>query len=161
MDEPVPPILASRSDQSRETGWGRLLALGIAIACVAVLIRAATLVPSPTGMGTHRTMGLANCGFLERTGIPCPSCGMTTSFAWFVRGNLLASFYVQPMGALLAFAAGVTTWGAAYIVITGRPIHRLLRLLPGRYYLLPILLFACLAWGWKILIHLNKWDGWG
>jgi hypothetical protein len=86
---------------------------------------------------------------------------MTTSFAWLAKGNLLASGYVQPMGAILALLAAASVWGGLYIAITARPAHRLLRLLPPRYTLFPLLLMGILAWGWKILIHLNGVDGWG
>lgn len=137
-----------------------MIALGISLGCLAVLITATRLTPSPTGMGTHLSLGLHRCAFLDRTGLPCPSCGMTTSFAWFVRGNVLASLYVQPMGALLAFAAAITVWAGAYVAIAGRPIYRLLRFLPGRYGFLCVMAFAILAWGWKILLTLNGWDGW-
>lgn len=105
-------------------------------------------------------MGLSRCGFMERTGLPCPSCGMTTSFAWFTRGNLAASLYVQPMGTLLAVAAAVTVWVGAYVAFTGRPVYRLFKLLPGRYGFLCVMAFAILAWGWKIMLVLNGRDGW-
>ena len=85
---------------------------------------------------------------------------MTTSFAWFVRGNFLASLYVQPMGTVLATICGMTVWAAAYIALTGRPAHRLLSALPARYHLVPLLSFAVLAWAWKIFIHLHRIDGW-
>src|SRR5688572_14176698 len=80
----------------------RALALVVAGACLAVLVTAALLTPHPSGVGTHTALHYQPCDFLARTGMPCPSCGMTTSFAWFARGNLLASFYVQPIGMVLA-----------------------------------------------------------
>ena len=40
---------------------------------------------------------------------------MTTSFAWFVRGNWLASFYVQPMGFVLALGTGALFWASLFI----------------------------------------------
>jgi hypothetical protein len=85
---------------------------------------------------------------------------MTTSFAWFARGNLLASIYVQPMGAMLAALAGMAVWGGAYIAITARPAHRLLSSLRPRYHVAPLLVLAVLAWAWKIYIHLHGIDGW-
>ena len=85
---------------------------------------------------------------------------MTTSFTWFVRGNVAASVYVQPMGAMLAFLAACSVWVGLYIGLTGRPVHRLLRLVPSRYYLVPLFALAILAWAWKILIHVHGWDGW-
>jgi hypothetical protein len=142
------------------TGWGRVLAGAIALGCLSLLLVAARLMPSPDGLGTHREMGLQECGFLERTGLPCPSCGMTTSFSWFVRGNLLASLYVQPMGMLLAAICGMCVWGGAYIAVTGRPIHRMVSMLPPKYHVIPLLALAVAAWGWKIFIHLYGIDGW-
>jgi hypothetical protein len=85
---------------------------------------------------------------------------MTTSFCWFVRGNLLASAYVQPMGTVLAALAGCCVWAGLYVAATGRPVYRLLSLLPGRSYSIPLLTLAVAAWGWKIFIHLKGLDGW-
>jgi hypothetical protein len=144
----------------RVSATGRVLAGLIGAACLAVLLLAVWLQPSPAGVATHTEMGFDECQFLKRTGLPCPSCGMTTSFSWYVRGNWLASFYVQPMGFLLAVLATAAVWAAAYIAITGKPAHRLVRLIPSRYYLLPLLLFAALSWGWKMFIHLRGIDGW-
>ncbi len=102
-------------------------------------------------------LGLPRCEFFARTGIPCPSCGMTTAFAWFVRGHLLESFYVQPMGFVLAMAACSAVWGGFYIALTGRPIYRVLWIIPSRYYVMPLLAWAIIAWGWKIFSHLHGW----
>lgn len=159
------PIIYSRSSPSalsagRLRPGARLLALVVAVSCLSVLVLAAILPPSPNGVGSHRALGLNSCQFLDSTGLPCPSCGMTTSFTWFARGNLLASVYVQPMGTALAAIAAACVWGGFYVAVTGRPVYRLLRLMPGRYYLLPLLALGVLAWGWKILIHLNGLDGW-
>jgi hypothetical protein len=86
---------------------------------------------------------------------------MTTSFAWFVRGRLLASLYVQPMGAVLAALAGCCVWAGLYLAFTGRPVYRLLYLRPGGHYFLPLLGLGIAAWAWKIFIHLRGIDGWG
>lgn len=160
MDEAVPMIYVRTGAPQKLTIGGRLLAAAIALGCLTPLVIASTLLPNPDGMGTHRELGLAPCHWLQVTGMPCPSCGMTTSWAWFARGNLTASFYIQPMGTVLAIIAAACFWGGLYIAFTGRPIYRLLRLFPGRYYFLPLLGFAILAWGWKIFIHLTGHDGW-
>lgn len=161
MDDAIPVIMTGRSLPRREPAWARGVALAIGLGCLAVLLRAATLPPSASGLGTHTAMGLNRCTFIDRTGLPCPSCGMTTSFAWFARGNLAASLYVQPMGALLALAAAMCVWGGLYIAFTGRPVYRLLRVLPGRYFLMPAMGLAVLAWAWKIFLQINRLDGWG
>lgn len=156
----APVLYAMRRRIPLASSGTRLIALGVAVACLTVLVTAARLTPSPTGVASHKGLGLQSCALLERSGIPCPSCGMTTSFAWFVRGNLAASFYVQPMGTLLALAAAGCVWGGAYIAITGRPIHRLLTILPAGRLLIYVLGFFIAAWGWKTAIQLAGWDGW-
>jgi hypothetical protein len=160
-DERAPLLIYTRvGPPDRLSVRGRILAALIGTIGLAVLITGARLTPSPTGMATHTSMGFDECQFYKRTGLPCPSCGMTTSFSWFARGNFIASFYIQPMGFVLALAAAATVWAATYIAITGKPAHRLMRLIPSRYYLLPLLTFAVLAWGWKMFIHLKGIDGW-
>jgi len=47
----------------------------------------------------HRLGG--PCGFHEVTGLPCPSCGMTRSWVWLVRGHLEKAFTYNAAGALL------------------------------------------------------------
>jgi hypothetical protein len=116
--------------------------------------------PDPSGLGTHLALGLNKCGFLVAFGIPCPSCGMTTSWAWVVRGNLIASLWVQPMGTLLALLTAMFFWGGLYLAVTGRAAHHLLAYLPGGYIVYSLLILGLLAWVWKIFLHLHHLDGW-
>lgn len=160
LQSELPMVYVSAGSAARVPSWGRLLAAAVAIGCLSLLVVAAFLPPSPDGLGTHTQLGLQQCGFLLRTGLPCPSCGMTTSFAWFVRGNIVASFYVQPMGMILALLCGMSFWTSAYVAVTGRPVYRLVSSLPPKYHLFPLLVFALMAWGWKIFIHLHGMDGW-
>lgn len=160
LESTAPIVYVGRAAVGRMPAWGRFVAALIAGACLTVLIIASRLSPNPEGMGTHRALGLQGCGFLQRTGLPCPSCGMTTSFAWFVRGNLFASFYVQPMGAVLAALCGMCVWAGAYVAISGRPAYRMLAMIPSRYHVWPLLVLALAAWGWKMFIHLHGVDGW-
>jgi hypothetical protein len=68
----------------------------------------------PSAMGTHQQLGLPPCNFLRLTGLPCPSCGMTTSFALLVRGDVAASLRANAVGTLLAlFFAGLIPWSLA------------------------------------------------
>ena len=161
MATAVPAFYVRPDAPARASVAGRLLAGAIALGSLTVLVVAATLVPSASGLGTHQALGLQRCDFLTRTGLPCPSCGMTTSFAHFADGNWPASVYVQPMGFALAVIAGMAVWGAAYVAISGRPAHRILRAVPGLAIVLPLLGLAVAAWAWKILIHVRGVDGWG
>ena len=74
----------------------------IALSCVSgvVLTIARVLSPSPNGLGTHQQLGLPPCFFHKLTGIPCPTCGMTTSFAHTVRLHFYEAFVTQPFGML-------------------------------------------------------------
>ena len=162
VDDALPIIYTTRRTEPARLGVrGRLLALGVALAGLALLLVAAYVQPNPAGVGSHTSsLGLQPCQFLKTTGMPCPGCGMTTSFSWFVRGNIVASAYVQPMGSMLAALTGCCVWVGSYIAFTGRPVYRLFRLVPGRYYFLPLLALGVLAWGWKIMLRLNNLDGW-
>ena len=147
--------------QAPRLGWrGRGAAAVLAAGCLALLVVALYVHPNPNGVGTHTQLGQRGCLFLERTGVPCPTCGMTTSFSHFVRGQWLSSLYVQPAAAVLALATALTLWGAIYAVFSGRPVHRLFRFISARYYLLPFLSLLVVAWAWKIFIHLRGIDGW-
>lgn len=69
------------------------------------------LTPNESGMGTHRALGLPPCGSIVMWGIPCPSCGMTTSWAWFVRGHFGRSWATNPGGFSLAiFVVIMSFW---------------------------------------------------
>lgn len=157
----VPRIYAISPVVQRVGTFHRAIAAAVAMACLAVLVTAVSIRPNRSGMETHRQLGLAECQFLRTSGIPCPSCGMTTSFSWFVRGNVIASLYVQPMGTLLAAGAALTFWTALYIAATGKPLHRLMNLLPASYYVLIPMAVGIAAWGWKIFTQLSGMGGWG
>jgi hypothetical protein len=61
------------------------------------------LEPAPPGLGTHEQLGLPPCPFFHFTGIPCPGCGLTTSFAHAARLNIYEAFVTQPFGVILFF----------------------------------------------------------
>jgi hypothetical protein len=58
------------------------------------------------------------CGFKTQFGLPCPTCGMTTSVLAFAGGDVWRSFYIQPAAAVLCcmlIAAGVFAMIAAIV----------------------------------------------
>jgi hypothetical protein len=78
-------------------GLGLVTMLGIAV----------WLRPAAKGYGTHTQLGLAPCTLTQVAGIRCPSCGMTTSWAYFVRGRIVQAAKANSGGALLAAVAAV------------------------------------------------------
>ena len=83
-------------------GWlPRIFLVVFALALVVVLVVARRLEPDPRGFGTHTQLGLPPCAFKVATGRPCPTCGMTTSFAWLARGHLGNSWRANPAGSFL------------------------------------------------------------
>ncbi len=147
----APPIYV-RLDANPSLSWlGRYLAFAIAIASIGVLLTAISITPDPSGHSTHVQLGLAPCSFLQRTGIPCAGCGMTTSFAWLVRGHVLNSFITQPFGFVLAVCTAISFWAGLYVAITGKASYRLLKMIPMKFHLFFWLGFALLGWVWKII----------
>jgi hypothetical protein len=102
--------------------WVRGALVGIAVGLGLVFAVARWLDPYENGrprlMETHLQLGLPPCNFRVLTGLPCPSCGMTTSFALLVRGDLANSLRANAVGTLLAlFCLVVIPWGlvSAYL----------------------------------------------
>jgi hypothetical protein len=86
--------------------WMRRGLAMVALASMTILGVAAWLHPydeegRPLLMETHRQLGLPPCTFKLVTGMPCPSCGMTTSFALMMHGDLLASMRANAVGTIL------------------------------------------------------------
>lgn len=97
----MPEVLDMKLPQ-RLSWTVRLATAAAGIVVLAVFGLAGWLEPDPRGFGTHQQLGLPGCSFRMLTGISCPHCGMTTSFAWLVRGDLPASIRANPGGILLA-----------------------------------------------------------
>ena len=86
-------------------------------ACVSVLTTAAAITPDPSGHGTHTQLGLPPCGFLLLTGYPCPGCGLTTAFAYGVRGPWLLAASANPLGLVLFLVVCLCIPLAAYAAL--------------------------------------------
>jgi hypothetical protein len=111
-----------RVDRGRLGGKTRLAMVASALALIGVLGLARWLEPDPRGYGTHVQLGLPPCTFFRLTGRPCPTCGMTTAFAWSVRGRVDRAWRANPAGCLLApTCAALAAWLAAGAA-RGRPV---------------------------------------
>jgi hypothetical protein len=139
----VPPPLSEPNEAEEPLevvpvlrGWVRGLLVGVVLGLVAVFGVALWLNPynpdgSPRTMETHRQLGLNKCTFYELTGVPCPSCGMTTSFALLMHGDPVNSLRANAAGTLLAlFCLALIPWAVASVVLN-RPlfVHSLERAL--------------------------------
>ena len=103
----------------------RALSLAILVPALIVLGIAAWLTPDPSGVGTHQQLGLHACSTLAVTGYPCPTCGMTTAFAFAAHGQILAAFHAQPAGAFLALATACAALVSGYAFFVGLSLFRL------------------------------------
>ena len=99
---------------------GSLLVLAaglLAVFAIAIWLRPYDADGRPFSMETHRQLGLPPCQFYFVTGRPCPSCGMTTSFALLMHGDLKNSLRANAVGTLLAcFCLLLIPWCVASVI---------------------------------------------
>jgi hypothetical protein len=88
----------------------RVRGLILLAASSAVLGLARWLDPDPTGHGTHTQLGLYPCTFLSLTGLPCPLCGATTTFALLADFRVWEGLVNHPFASFL-FVVTVVAWG--------------------------------------------------
>lgn len=98
-----------------------------------MLVLGALLAPDPSGYGTHARLGMGQCSFMVRYGLPCPACGLTTSVSAAVHGRFGLAARAQPFGIVLVVAAVVLAAFGTLEVLTGRPW--LARLRPRPWWL--------------------------
>jgi hypothetical protein len=139
--------------------WVRGALVVIVLGLVAVFVIAVRLDPydengQPQFSATHQKLGLPPCNFRVITGIPCPSCGMTTSFTWLMHGRVDYSLQANAVGTLLAvFCLLLIPWGLA-CALWGRPFflrsleRALMWTVVGFLGLLFLRWFLVLGWAW-------------
>jgi len=93
------------------------------------------------------------CGFKQQYGLPCPTCGMTTSILAFVRGRIFEAFYIQPAAAFLCCLLIVAAVWAFLIAVFAMPcgfITRCVSLCKFRYIVLVIIII--ITGGWAVTL---------
>ena len=126
----------------------------VGLACVAILVAAWHLEPTWLPFGSETQLSMPSCGLQERTGYPCPTCGMTRAWARAVRGDFVGALQVNMAGAVLVVVCGLGALGGLGTAIGGRnfhgrfvePITTSLRPEQWFYALLGLIL---LAWAWN------------
>ncbi|KLU07746.1 putative transmembrane protein [Rhodopirellula islandica] len=78
------------------------------------------LSPSSAGLGTHQQLGLPPCSMRLLFGVRCPACGMTTSWSWLTRGELVASAQANVSGMLLGLFVFLLLLVAVRVAWSGR-----------------------------------------
>jgi hypothetical protein len=108
-------------------------------------------------METHRQLGLPPCTFYDKTGLPCPSCGMTTSFALLIRGDVWNSLKANWAGTFLGLGCLIfIPWSVASVWV-GRTLF--VRSVEKIITILFLLLLGgmLLRWGLVLVLRLIGW----
>jgi hypothetical protein len=114
--EVVPTVELWDDEPERIAWWVRVNLVAVALGFTAVLVIGALLHPydpdgTPKSQETHRQLGLPPCSFYAMTGLPCPSCGFTTSFSLVAHGDFVNALRANSVGTLLAtFCALIVPW---------------------------------------------------
>lgn len=141
---PSAPRPFGRNDQLQ---YGVILLLATATLALSRYLR-----PAERGFGTHQQLGLPPCTFLQLTGIPCPSCGLTTSFAHAAHGHWWQALLTQPFG-VLAFSLTVVSLPlTAYLLYRRITWERLFYTRAANRILAALLVLYLLSWGYKIYV---------
>jgi len=126
----------------------RVIGAAILVPCFAILAVGAALTPDARGYGTHEQLGLPACGFLARTGWPCPSCGLTTSVTNTVHGHIVTAFWVQPFGVVLCAALALFGVVGLAQLVSGKDIVGKLR--PAIWWVWLVIGTFLAGWGFEL-----------
>ncbi len=128
-----------------------MLGAVVSLGALSVLLTAVMLKPSGEGHGTHTQLGMPDCAWTASLDMPCPTCGMTTSFAYAAGGDLLASLATQPLGFLLVIGTAATVWGGAHTALSGVRLGPVLGSLTTKWVMWALGIGAVGAWVYKII----------
>jgi len=92
---------------------------------------------------------LGRCGLKQNTGLPCPTCGMTTAALAFAQGKILQAFYIQPAAGFLCSVMVFAAILSFFISVFGvyfRFVERFFTEVKFRYILLALLVIILSGW---------------
>ncbi len=127
-----------------------LIILAIIAGCVWLVTTAVSIVPDDRGFGTHEQLDMEPCSYYQRTGHPCFSCGMTTSFAYMVRMRPIRAFRASPAGSLLCILALITPGWMNHALITGQHAFRFLLHRRAPWVIPGAVLGVLASWAYKV-----------
>jgi hypothetical protein len=145
--------------------WVRLGLVLIVAGLLAVFTIAILLDPYKDGrvwlQETHKQMGLPPCTFKALTGLPCPSCGMTSSFSLLMHGDPWNSVRANFVGTMLAvFCLALIPWALVSAVRGRWALVRSLEYVVVRLVLAFVTLLL-VRWGFVVALALLSGDGSG
>jgi hypothetical protein len=127
----------------------RLAAALCAAGLTVPLVTAARLEPDRHGYGTHQQLGLPPCTSIVLFGCRCPACGMTTSWAHLLHGNVRAALAANVAGACLAVVTAVAVLWLGAGAIGGRWLWTP-NVNQAAAVALAIATLACVQWIWRL-----------
>ena len=92
---------------------------------------------------------LGPCGFKQRFGLPCPTCGMTTSIIAFCQGKIIEAFYIQPAMGLFCCVLVIIAVLSLFTGVFGvyfEFIKRFFAEVKIKYIILALLLVVICGW---------------
>ena len=121
METSATQTIQPRQHSERYSRNERLGVFGLGVLLLILLVVASLLKPNAAGLGTHTQLGLPGCTMVTLLGIRCPGCGMTTSWAYAMKGDLESAIHANIGGVLLCFLAAATFPILLLLGIRGRP----------------------------------------
>ena len=89
--------------------------------------------------------------FMYLTGKPDPACGLTRTFAWMWRGDLIHAFLVYPLGPLMFTGTLVFVAYALGTIVSGRSLRLALSPTVQRSIMIGALVAFGLNWASKLI----------
>jgi len=92
---------------------------------------------------------LGYCGFKQKHGLPCPTCGMTTATLAFSQGKISEAFYIQPACTLLCCVLVLIAFLAFATAVFGKHFHfieRFFNEVKVRYIILALIVIIAAGW---------------
>ena len=119
-----------------------ILALGIPALVLPFFLR-----PSPTLLGTHTQLFLPPCSFYRLTTVPCVTCGMTTSFAFFTHHQFASAVLAHPLGILIYLYLLLLVLILGGATVLGRAVS-----VTWRASILQVIMALGLGWAAKLMV---------
>jgi len=108
--------------------------------------------PDPRGFGTHEQLGMLRCSWPAMSGIPCPTCGVTTAATHMLHLQPWQSVVAQPFGAALTLFCLWMWLVAGWCLLRNAPFVVRLARLPYGTILVGFTALLLGSWFYKYLV---------